>query len=142
MAGVLMTTWGRFRVLDAADRWLAVEAGVLMVSIQIGFRTLPYAVLRAVLGRLKRVRCASDPYPRIARAVNAVGRRLPGRTCLSEALTADVMLCRRGHPSAVRLGVRKSPGSAGTLETHAWVECGGEIVTGRLATLDEYKILQ
>jgi hypothetical protein len=66
---------------------------------------------------------------------------VPGRTCLNDALAADVMLCRRGYGSLLRLGVKKGRDPAGPLEAHAWVECDGAIVTGELATMDEYKLL-
>ena len=72
--------------------------------------------------------------------MSAAARVVPGRTCLTDALAADVMLCRRGHPSTLRLGVRKHAGAAVPVEAHAWVESDGAIVAGELATLDEYSL--
>jgi hypothetical protein len=51
------------------------------------------------------------------------------------------MLCRRGYSSSVRLGIRKTRGSSDAPEAHAWVECGGMIVTGQLSSMDDYKLL-
>ena len=82
--------WRQFRALDAAERWLIIEAFMLMALIQVGFRTMPFAMLRRWLDKGKGRRGAAHPQARIAWAVNAAGRRLPGRTCLSEALAADV----------------------------------------------------
>lgn len=134
--------WQRFRALDGAGRWLIIEAVMLMVIIQAGFRMLSYTMLRRGLDNLKALRAGSRHSPsRIGWAVNAAGRRLPGRTCLSEALAADVMLCCHGYSSSVRLGIRKTGGRSMAPEAHAWVECGGKIVTGELSMMDDYKLL-
>jgi hypothetical protein len=137
-----MQLWQKFRALDPSDRWLTTEAAVLMAVTQIGFRVVSYAMLRRALDTLKRFRGSPQSQSRIGWAVNAVGRRLAGRTCLSEALAADVMLCRRGYSPSVRLGVRKTRGRLNAPEAHAWVECGGIVVTGQLAILDDYKLLR
>lgn len=133
--------WRQFRALDAAERWLVIEAFMLMAIIQVGFRTMPFAMLRRWLDKGKGCRGAAHTRARIAWAVNAAGRRLPGRTCLSEALAADVMLRRRGYTSSVRFGIRKIRGSSDPPQAHAWVECGGTIVTGKLPMMDDYKLL-
>ena len=137
--GPLLRQWQQFRALDASDRWLTIEAFMLMAMIQVGFRTLSYATMRHALDTVKGIRGGSGrPETRIGWAVNAAGRRLPGRTCLIEALAADVMLGRRGCSPSVRFGVRKTRGDGGAPETHAWVECGGTIVTGELPMMDDY----
>lgn len=133
--------WRQFCALDAAERWLVIEAFMLMAIIQVGFRTMPFAMLRRWLDKAKGCRGAAHTQARIAWAVNAAGRRLPGRTCLSEALAADVMLRRRGYTSSVRFGIRKIRGSSDPPQAHAWVECGGTIVTGQLPMMDDYKLL-
>ena len=100
---------------------------------------LSFATLMRLLAAAKRLRRSSRPQPaRITWAVKGAARLLNGRTCLTEALAADVMLCRRGHQSLLRIGVKKRNGGAAPLEAHAWVESDGLIVAGELATLDEY----
>jgi hypothetical protein len=55
-----------------------------------------------------------------------------GRTCLTEALTAQHLVRRRGGDAELRLGVTR--GSDGTMpETfmaHAWLEAAGRIIIG------------
>jgi hypothetical protein len=63
-------------------------------------------------------------------AVQTVAARLPGSTCLTSALTAEVMLKRRGHDVVVRFGVARPDGQRGTRMFHAWVECDGRPVIG------------
>ena len=141
MAARLLQSWRRFRALEAGDRWLVVEAAVLIGIVQAGLLTLPFAMVQRLLAGVTRWRSRGrQPSARIGWAVNAAGRIVPGRTCLNDALAADVMLRRRGHPSTLHLGVRKRTGAAVPVEAHAWVESNGSIVAGELATLDEYSL--
>lgn len=96
-------------------------------------RLLPYSVVRRLAARLAR---PPRPHPRpeppaarIAWAVAAAARRLPGGSrCLAQALAAHVLLRRHGHASGVRLGVvRVGPRR---LEAHAWVELDGAPLLG------------
>ena len=137
----IMPRWRRFYALGRSDRMLVLEAVLLIGLVQAGLRALPFGVLRRMLAAAKRLPSRS-PYDaqRIAWAVNACACELPGRTCLVEALAADVMLCRRRHQSILRLGVKKRRGRDVPLEAHAWVESGGAIVAGRLESLDEYQL--
>jgi Transglutaminase-like superfamily len=138
MADRLMQLWRRFRALDYGDRRLVVEAVVLLGAVQAGFRILPYATLIHVLSAAKRLPGSRRGPSRIGWAVAAAARLVPGRTCLSDALAADLMLWRRGYQCRLHLGVRRRDG-AGPPEAHAWVELDGAIVTGDLPGLSEYR---
>jgi hypothetical protein len=138
MAGRLMQLWRRFRALDDADRRLVVEAVLLLGAVQAGFRILPYAALLRVLSAAKRLPGSRGGPSRIGWAVAAAARLVPGRTCLSDALAADLMLCRRGYQPRLHLVVKGRDG-AGPPEAHAWVELDGAIVTGDLPGLSEYR---
>lgn len=143
MAGRLMQLWRRFRALERGERRLVLEALILIGIVQGGFRILPFAMLLRVLSAAKRLRHRSHHrQSRIGWAVTATAKLVPGRTCLSDALAADVMLCRRGYQSSLRLGVKKRNSGAEPPEAHAWVESDGTIVAGELATLSEYRTLQ
>ena len=136
-----METLHRYRALSAADRWLIIEAAVLLSTVQLGLAGLQFSVLRRVLDRLL---CAVPPrhrgtltVERFAWAVAAASRRLPFRsTCLVESLAVDAMMRRRGYASKIRFGVR--PPNAGVLAGHAWVECDGAVVFG---SLQDYSVL-
>ena len=47
------------------------------------------------------------------------------RDCLPRALTACLLLWRRGVPATLHIGVKRYPFGA-----HAWVECDGQTVLG------------
>ena len=130
-----------------ADRGTALEAAVLIVLIRASFRLASFAATLRWVGRGWRARdraSADPPDPMIARrvgaAVRAAARRLPGSTCLVEAVAAEAMLKRRGVPSTLHIGVR-APSDATPLDAHAWLECAGSIVVGDQADLIEYRIL-
>jgi hypothetical protein len=130
----------RLRVPAPADRRLLVEALGLIVAVRAGLRLLPFTAVRRCVslwaGLTARAGCAPG---RIVWAVGAVGSRIPGTTCLVEALAADSMLRRRGHASALKVGVRRGAGLS--IDAHAWVECCGTVVIGTTPELAEYAVL-
>ena len=124
----------KFMHLPAAERWLLVKAALLLSAIRLGLGLLPFQTLRRLLAKVAEAstglqetdRSSAD---RIVWAVEAAGRRLPGAgTCLTQALAAQALLARRGHPALLRIGVLK--GEEGRLEAHAWLESKGRIVIG------------
>lgn len=141
MTARMLRRWRRFRALERGDQWLIVEAIVVIAAVQAGVRTLQFARLQRLLAAVKRRRAGSQcPAARIGWAVDAAARLLPGRTCLSDALAADVMLGRRGYQSTLQFGVKKRTDGAIPVEAHAWVECDGSIVAGQIEALDAYRL--
>jgi hypothetical protein len=64
----------------------------------------------------------------ITAAVERSGRVVPYSNCLSQALTAHVLLTASGAQADIRIGVAR--GADGHVTAHAWVESGGSIVVG------------
>jgi hypothetical protein len=123
----------KFRALAWPDRAATVKAAVLLLGARAALKLLPF---RTILDWAE----GPEPDPatggalapgtrRLVHAIDAVGHRLfPRDPCLTQAVLVQRHLRTRGHPSELRIGVRK--GEAMTLEAHAWVECGGEVVIG------------
>ena len=137
----MMPSWvGRFRAVPAARRKLLLEASILVVALRVGLRVLPFTSVQRHIRRWADVRSRDDCGSGDAVwAVDVIGARLPGTTCLVEALAADCMLRRRGHAPALRIGVRRGAGIA--IDAHAWVECAGTVVIGTAPALSEYVVL-
>jgi hypothetical protein len=134
------TLWRRLHALAPADRRLLAETVLVMLRVRAGLLVLGYPALRR---RLDRSRPSRHPSPqtsdRVAWAVAAVARRLPGTTCLVQSLAAYALLRRRGHSPELHIGVRGRGGdTAMPLDAHAWVECEGRVVAGELDDLAEY----
>ena len=68
------------------------------------------------------------PVERIVWAVNVASHYVPDATCLARALATKILLCRRGHPAHLRIGVTRS--EPGKFEAHAWVESHDRVVMG------------
>ena len=123
----------RYRQLSMDEQRLFFRAFVIIVTIRISLRLLPFRVTRNGMERLRR---PAGPWRdldrrrihQVAWAVQAASRRLPGSTCLAQGMAAQVLLGRLGQRSELRLGVTRKPD--GRLEAHAWVESNGSIVLG------------
>lgn len=57
---------------------------------------------------------------KLSKMVGAVARRIPGATCLTQAISIKMLLNRRHIRSQVRIGIRKD--AKGSVEAHAWIE--------------------
>lgn len=125
--------------LPPPDRILLLEALTLMVFLRAGLRVLRFTTIERYIHRcMVKSRDESGP-DKIGWAVGAVGSRLQRTTCLVEALAAECMLRRRGHRSALKIGVRR--GTDAGIDAHAWVECSGAVVIGTAPALSEYVVL-
>jgi len=134
------TAWRRLLALGPADRRLLAEALLATLRARFDLRLFPFAALRKRMERSQASRRASAQTPdRVAWAVAAVARRLPGTTCLAQSLAAHALLRRRGYRPELHIGVRgRASAAAVPLDAHAWVECDGRVVAGEMDDLAEY----
>ncbi len=125
----------KFLLLSTTERRLLVRVSLLLIAIRVGLSLLPFHTLRRILHiaslasiRLKKTNDSSAA--KAIWAVNVAGHYMPGvGTCLTQALTAQALLARRGRPATVYIGVVR--GEKGQLQAHAWLESQGDIVVGR-----------
>jgi hypothetical protein len=72
-------------------------------------------------------------------AVSRVDRYMPwGTECYTQALTAKLMLRRRGVPTVLLVGFRKS--EKGEIQGHAWLKIGPYFITGFRHDMDTYVV--
>ena len=121
----------RFLRLSAADRSLLVRSVLLLGATRVALWALPFGLARRLFARAPRpapvARATED---RIAWAISVARRYVPRATCLPQALAAEALLVRAGHPAELRFGVLKT--GQGRFVAHAWVESAGRIVVGEL----------
>jgi transglutaminase superfamily protein len=127
----------RFLQLPAADRALLLRSVFWLGITRAALWVLPLRVVRRFLaraaGRSSLSGAAAPPSPtteRIAWAIGVAQRVVPEATCLPQALVAEALLVRAGHPAELRIGVIKT--DRDRLTAHAWVESGGRTVVGQL----------
>ena len=127
---------GRIRSLPRAERWLLATSFVLVASVRSVLRLLPSPVIvrvvRALASRPVRRQAGRWPASTIVWAVDAAGRRVPGASCLTRALSAMILLRHYGHASILRLGVARGPDQR--FRAHAWLEGDAGILIGRAGT--------
>ena len=130
-----MGRWAKYRKLPVGDRRLLWQAWRLLATVRVGLWLLPFARLRKALERRSATSGESPPTsPRvssetIAWAVNVASDYVPGTdTCLPQALTAQCLLARHGHPAELCFGVARD--EQDSFKAHAWVESDGKVVIG------------
>ncbi len=134
----------RLRRTSGSEWRLLAEALWLLTGIRVALWLLPFKRVQQRYAR-RTQRNAGTASPESdgaeARAVGIAVRRssrlVPAATCLPQALATRVMLERRGIRNRMLIGVAKS--AAGSLEAHAWVEVGDEVVVGRLRDLSRFQ---
>src|SRR5690349_8107777 len=130
----------RFLRLPGRDRTLLVRTALLLAVARVALWVLPFGVVRRLLTPARAARPQADPglsTERIAWAIAHTHRLVPYGNCLPQALAAEALLMRAGHPVDLRIGVVKT--ERGGLRAHAWVESAGRVVVGDLTQgLDGY----
>jgi hypothetical protein len=121
----------RPRRVSRRDVPLLAAVCAVQVTLGAAVRAVPMSALCRLVRALRPIARLLAPATeeRVAWAIEAVGRRLPGlSTCLVRALAADLFLSVPGRLSHVRVGVRRS--EQGALESHAWFERDGRVLVG------------
>ncbi len=114
--------------LAPPDRWLAVGVLVIMASVRLALWTLPFRwIKRAVesAGPQSRFR-GHISQRKLLWAVHLASARIPHATCLTQAVTAHLLLNWAGLDGKLKIGIRCDS----KFESHAWVESNGRIVVG------------
>lgn len=121
--------------LDPSDRLLLAEAALVVPIVRMALTILPFRLVHrgiaAATRFLRRPAPATRTQDRITWAVMVVAVRVPGASCLTQALAATLLLVRHGHAATLRVGVAKN--DDGTLRAHAWLESGGRAILGEPA---------
>lgn len=127
-----MTGIRRVAALSRQDWRLLGSAITLVLGIRAALWLLPSRIIiarvRRVAARAPRANSSAPDATRIVWAVAASARRVPGASCLTQALAVQLLLLRHGYEAELCVGVTR--GAAGEFRAHAWVERAGRIVIG------------
>lgn len=140
----------RFRALPPGRRRLVVRAAWLVPVVRLGLWLVPYGRVRDLLALDPKTRRAHSGLRRAPRsrdgfvqdtvwAVVAVSRRVPGASCLTQALAARRLLAEAGLDSDLRIGVAR--GGDGAFEAHAWLERDGRVLLGDVDGMTRFSTL-
>jgi hypothetical protein len=125
----------RFLRLPADERGLLSRALLYAAAARACVSLVTFrAICRYVAGSAAPAHAGVRYSPgRIAKAVGAAGRVVPGSTCLSEAMAAHVLLRRSGWTSVLCLSIQPARAGGAPFQAHASVESEGRIVLGGAA---------
>ena len=137
LASVRQLTW--------RERWLLIQAGLLVPALGLALRVISfrrtYSVLRRLapesgLGRPMDPETASSRVLRVAQVVAMASRHTPTpNSCLHRSLALWWLLRRRGFDGHLHFGARKQQNG---FEAHAWVEHNGVVVFDDLVPDRDY----
>lgn len=128
---------GKWLDLPASEHRGLLEATLLLAGVRLALWLRPFDAIRQELDFPPRRSRRSKPRAnesgvneimRVRRHVDVGSRYIPGASCLTQALAAQVLLRRAGLDTTLRIGVKKEPAEG--LKAHAWLECDGVIVVG------------
>jgi hypothetical protein len=112
----------------------------LLAIVRIGLWTMPFRRMQAFAARLgdRRIspRCKRLSPQELTSLVSVGADYVPGASCLTQALVAQVILKRYGYRPVLRIGVTRGPD--GAFGAHAWVECDGRVMIGDVPSLSDY----
>src|SRR5579862_4304800 len=132
----------QFAELTPQERGLLLRAVALVAGVRLALWTMPFRWVRFALGTKPGAGRAVSPdleairVKRLAWAVQAAARRIPGASCLTQALALQHLLARAGESAEVHIGVARD--SARGFEAHAWLEHRGAILVGDNGELERY----
>ncbi|HWE52177.1 MAG TPA: lasso peptide biosynthesis B2 protein [Bryobacteraceae bacterium] len=121
-------------LLSHSEKRQAASAILLMSCVRIVLWTVPFRVLKR-MAETSRFSLSCFPAfseERIVWAVRLACRYVPKASCLTQALTAQILLNRAELENRLHIGVFLGNGSAaaGYFESHAWIECQGRVLVG------------
>ncbi len=122
-----------FLKLTFEDKCVVIKSFLLLWIIRIMLWIFPFPVIQRVVSRFTVVSSESHiiPLKKLTWAVDVMSRYVPKATCLTRALTAQILLAGQNYNSNLRIGVSKNNGE---FEAHAWLESGDKIVLGESET--------
>ena len=128
----------QFVELPVPERKLLLLSVLLVAAVRVALWTLPFRWVRLVVGKRRAVspELAAIRVGRLVWAVRAAARRVPGASCLTQALALQYLMSRAGRGAEVHIGVAKDAERG--FEAHAWVEHGGAIILGDNGELGRY----
>ena len=128
----------RFLAFPVAEKFFVLKVLGIVVLVRLALWTLPF---KTVLAWVKRRLYESPKHAHISAgkiiwAVVVSSRLVPRASCLTQALSAQLVLARYGFQSDLRIGVARD--AQGVFEAHAWLEQEGQVILGGRHDLSRY----
>ena len=118
-----------FLKLNSEDKYILIKSFLLLWIIRIILWILPFPVIQKTISKftITSGESHSVPIEKLTWAVVVMSRYVPKATCLTRALTAQILLAGQNYNSNLKIGVSKENGE---FEAHAWLEYDNNVVLG------------
>ena len=128
----------KFTKLSAEEKSFFLEAYITLGIMRAAVLTVSFKRLTRYLEHLpkkEKIPTLDDSQMSIATAIGQAITRAAAytpweSTCLTQSLSAQKMLQKRGVPGVFYLGAAKDEESDKKMKAHAWSQCGDTIITG------------
>ena len=122
--------------LDSSARALVFATILLMGLVRTALRVAPFRIVKRVAeaGPLTGTRFGKFSEEQVAWAVLLASRYIPKATCLTQALTARLLLTFCGHMNQLHIGVTRDS----DFKAHAWIECRRGVLVGGTAGSERF----
>ncbi len=135
----------KFINLNFGDKFLLFITGMLSLYFSLIVLAFPFKFIVSILGTKAKVLSNELSLPeiqkvkRVEKCISRLSRHFPVKIkCLPKAMAAKYILKRYGLESTLYIGV--SLEKAKSFHAHAWLVCGGIIVSGK-EEVDQFKSL-
>jgi len=128
----------KFLNLSSTEKRLLIRTWFLLGFIRLGLQWFPFSTLRKLLYRFRSILGRGEKEfseEQLIWSITVASRYIPKVTCLSQALTAQLLLQQKGHQAYLHIGVTEA--EEGGIRAHAWVESKGKVLIGGI-DLNQY----
>jgi hypothetical protein len=125
-----MSKINSFFKLSFARKSLFIKSLILIIFIRLTLTLLSFSRVKKISKRISippNNSKATSTIEDIIWSVRVVSPYVPRATCLTQAITAQILLSRYNQQSKLKIGVMKEE----EFEAHAWLEIDDEIVLGK-----------
>ena len=119
----------RFWALSGSDKMFLAGCVTTVAMVRLCLTLFSFNRMRAWLPAMRAEEVpAPTELKRVAWGIRNAARLVPGASCLTQALSGQIVLARRGKTSQVRIGVARD--EQGRFIAHAWLVSEGRVVLG------------
>lgn len=124
-----MTVIQNFFDLDRLDKFLILKTFFYSYLVRLLVWGLPFSYVLKISASMGKIEVIIIPanIQKIIWAINCTDNLVLKSTCLTKAITAQILLSQHNYLSIVKIGVLKNT----NFEAHAWVEVDGQIILGK-----------
>ena len=135
-----MTSLSKFLHAANLDKFLFLLALVTVSVVRLGLTFTSYNFLKRLVPPVPVHRASLRSGRSIALAVTRAANCVPHASCLTQALSGQLLLALFGASSKIRLGVTRN--AEGAIIAHAWLLMNDEVVLGGgPRSLSSYNVL-